>query len=80
MSVPPFASRETSVRKLSRVPDDRDHWAVFAQADALLPVKFRRAVAEAAHGRPDVDLLYGDDLDLSETNRTRRVRLKRSVT
>jgi hypothetical protein len=61
---------------LAGVPNDRDHWAVLAQADALVAHDFRRAVEPAMQARPDIDIFYADDADLAETDPSRRLRLK----
>ncbi|OYX35281.1 MAG: hypothetical protein B7Y99_03970 [Caulobacterales bacterium 32-69-10] len=50
-------------------------WVVFAQADAELAPGFTRLLSAAIHDRPDVDLFYGDDVDLSAPP-GRRLRLK----
>lgn len=43
-----------------------DQWAVFAQADALVAPGFSRLLQAAILARPDVELFYGDDVDLTQ--------------
>ena len=60
------------------VADARDRWLVLAPAEALALSGFRRAMQEAIHARPDVDVFYADDMALGETDPAHRLRLKPS--
>ncbi|HTK35877.1 MAG TPA: glycosyltransferase [Caulobacteraceae bacterium] len=61
---------------LAEVPDDRKAWAVLAPPEALAAPSFERMVRIWSENRPDVDLFYGDDAALGETELARRLRLK----
>lgn len=61
---------------LAETPNDRDHWIVLAQADALVPPRLLRTLEAHALGRLDVDIFYTDDVALAERRPDRRVRLK----
>ncbi|CAN7330219.1 glycosyltransferase [Phenylobacterium sp. LjRoot225] len=72
----PAAAAGAETDLLSLVPDDRDHWLVLAQADALMPHRFHSFVEAQIPSRLDVDIFYGDDVALGEVSLDRRVRLK----
>jgi len=59
-----------------RIPNDRDHWLVFAPADAVVPTRFRSLIEAQIRRRLDVDIFYGDDVVLGEGSLAERVRLK----
>lgn len=62
--------------ELGRVPNDRDHWVVFAPEQALLAPLFRQVVTSHANLRPDVAVFYADDVALGEDTYMRQLRLK----
>ncbi len=44
------------------LPESRDHWIVFAPADALVSAYLPQGIADYTAGRPDIAILHGDDV------------------
>ncbi|WP_420138962.1 rhamnan synthesis F family protein [Sphingomonas sp.] len=58
------------------LPTDRDHWIAFAPRDAVAAPDFVQRVEDQARDRPDVAILYGDDVAAEADEVIDQLRLK----